>query len=498
MLAFWSPEGELRAKELLYRCLEELRVTKAALYLVGSEGSFELATNFGFGRRDAISADVKPGHPLWDWVRRHRSGPAYANEAADIPELRPLLEDAGTSRLLTIPLTAAGRLVGFVDARDKGRKASFGPEDVPLARTIGAALEEWLGEIGAYGEQTPPEPAAPTPISGAAAKERNGPHPHSDAIEEVTALVRCLAGMRGVAATALMVTDGVSVRVLALCAVPLDNRQREAIASHQRGVMAAGGVRLPAPNQWGWVEETSRGGELVGDEVRTGILLAGPPAWAVLSVVTKGNQAVAEQILAAAQRHLALAGRLSNYRRAARNLARTLLEPGEESYRHLRQHAQTTSELVQRIAAVLQLGDDEEEFLTIAGYLHDVGMRELDYGRIYRMDRPGEAERRIFKRHPLVGAHIVESAAFPGDLAAAIRHHHERWDGNGYPQRLAGRNIPLASRVIHIAEVYDTLTSASSYKRAIGREAALDVIRAEAGQQFDPDLIPALEQALGA
>jgi len=69
-----------------------------------------------------------------------------------------------------------------------------------------------------------------------------------------------------------------------------------------------------------------------------------------------------------------------------------------------------------------------------------------------------------------------------------IRHHHERWDGNGYPDRLGGSAIPFASRLIHLAEVYDTLTSPSSYRRPVGREAALTTIRAEAGRQFDPDL----------
>jgi putative nucleotidyltransferase with HDIG domain len=149
------------------------------------------------------------------------------------------------------------------------------------------------------------------------------------------------------------------------------------------------------------------------------------------------------------------------------------------------------------MAAALDLGADEEELVTVAAYLHDVGMRELDYGHIYRLPRPGEAEKRMYLRHPVVGARIVESAAFPGDLAGAIRHHHERWDGNGYPNKLAGNNIPLASRIIHLAEVYDVLTSPSSYKPAIGREAALTAIRADAGKQFDPELVPLLEELVG-
>jgi len=146
------------------------------------------------------------------------------------------------------------------------------------------------------------------------------------------------------------------------------------------------------------------------------------------------------------------------------------------------------------MAAQLDLTERDEETLTLAAYLHDVGMRELEYQRIYRMERPGDVERRMYHRHPSLGARIVENSEYPGPLAGAILHHHERWDGKGYPQKLAGRAIPLFSRIIHLAEVYDVLTSSSSYRRPVARDAALELIRAEAGKQFDPDLVPVLEQ----
>ncbi len=501
MLSFWEPDRETRAKEILYRCLEELGVTKAALYLAGSEGAFELATSYGFGRRDPVAAEVKSGHPLWDWVRRHRAAPAYANEVGDIQELKPLVETTGTSRFLTIPLSVGPKLVGFVDARGKGRSAPFGPDDIPLARTIEAAFEDWLKEIGAYGEATPaagsgmaaapPPPPTPAPPAG-------GGLPHRWVVEEATAVVRSLASFPGVAATALTVTDGSSVRVLVLRSVPLDHTQQRALAAHQAEALATIAGQLPPPSRWGWEEQDSGGSERHGEEIRTAILLGGPPIWVVLSLVTRGGQSVAERILAVARRHVATASALRDYRRAARNLARVLLEPGEVSFPHLRQHSQATSELAQRMAVVLRLSEDEEELLTVAAYLHDVGMRELDYTRVYRVEHPGEVERRLFQRHPVVGARILESTAFPGDLAGAVRHHHERWDGGGYPHRLAGRNIPRASRIIHLAEVYDTLTSASSYKRPVARDAALEIVRQEAGKQFDPDLIPALVEAVQA
>jgi putative nucleotidyltransferase with HDIG domain len=505
MLPSWDSKRQLHAKEILYRCMEELEATKAALFLEGSEGDFELATSYGFGRRDTLPATVKAGHPLWDWVRRNRTSPAFINEPDnEAADLKALLEGAGTARLLTIPLSVGDRLVGLVDARDKSRKAPFGPEDLIVAKSIGQAFESFLIEAGTYGKPVPaPQPVqtpqqAPSPPVVAAPRVEAPGYPHRWIIEELAGLLRALSRLSGVAAAALSVTDSRTVRTLVLRTTPLDQQRRDALASHQARTLLESGVRLPPASRWGWDEQDSNGGETRCEEIRTAVLQAGPPVWVVLSLVTPTGSPVAEVVFTAAARQFELARMVRDYRRAARNLARVLLEPGETAFPHLRQHSQSTSELTQRMVAALHLPENDEELITVAAYLHDVGMRELEYARVYRMERPGEQERRLYQRHPVVGARIVEAAEFPGDLAGAIRYHHERWDGAGYPQHLAGRNIPFPSRIIHIAEVYDVLTSPSSYRRPASRDAALDVMRAEAGKQFDPDLIPILAEVVRA
>jgi putative nucleotidyltransferase with HDIG domain len=501
MLPSWDSQRQLRAKEILYRCMEELEATKAALYLEGEGGDFELATSYGFGRRDTLPPGVKAGEPMWDWIRRNRTSPAYINELKDFPSLQPLLEGAGTSRLMTIPLSVGSRLVGLVDARDKSRKAPFGTEDVIIGRSIGQALEAWLIEVGTYGRPSAESQSAlhpPAPPVTAPPRMDTLSFPHRWIIEDLTGLMRALARLPGVAAAALSVTDSRTIRTLVLRTAPLDQQRREALSSHQSRTLQDAGVRLPPANRWGWDEQDSNGPETRYEEIRTAVLHNGPPVWVVLSLVTPTASPVAEAVFAAASHQLSLARMVRDYRRAARNLARVLLEPGETAFPHLRQHSQTTSELAQRLAAMLHLSDQDEELITVAAYLHDVGMRELEYSRVYRMDRPGEQERRLYQRHPVVGARIVETAEFPGDLAGAIRYHHERWDGTGYPQRLAGRNIPLPSRIIHLAEVYDVLTSPSSYRRSAGRDTALDVIRSEAGKQFDPELVPVFAEVVRA
>lgn len=499
MLQGWNDDRQRGVKEILYRCLEELGATKAALYLLGSSGAFELACHYGFGRRDLVAPAVGNEHPLWDWIRRHRTAPAFVNDAAEDAAMYKVLESAGTARLLTVPISAAGELVGFVEARDKARRLPFDGEDARVARSIAAAVEAFLSEHALFGAA--PATAAPplhaTQAAPAPPPANAGPvFPHRAAFEEVVGILRAASALRDVAAVAVTVTDKSSVQIRSFSGVPLESSQRDALAAHQVSALERLGVRLPPPTRWAWVEERSSGPTKSGDVIHTGVLHPGPPVWLVASLVTPRASTAPSVVLATAARVLALALGVQRYRRATRNLARVLLEPGEQSLSHLRQHSQAVSELAQRLAAALRLGEDEEELVTVAAYLHDVGMRELDYARTYRMERPGDAERRLYQRHPVVGARIVESAEFPGDLAAAIRAHHERWDGKGYPGRTAGDAIPLASRIIHIAEVYDVLTSPSSYRRTIGRDAALDLIRGEAGKQFDPALVPVLEEVV--
>jgi putative nucleotidyltransferase with HDIG domain len=501
----WDGEIERRAKELLYRFMEELGVVKAALYLLSEEGHFELADQYGFGKRDALQVQIRAGDALFDWVRRHRTAPAYVNDRFEERSLTQLMESATSARLMVVPLTLGDRLVGFVDARDKARRAPYEPGDVHRARAIAAALQNLIAESGVYGRPqraagapVPPgltpataePPPAPTPPAAAEGEALDAP-----LIASLAGSVRRASALPGIAGLAFTVTDGRTVRVLLRAGLHLEPPQREAIAAHQAALLEPQKPGLPPASAWGWSEETSDGEERHAEAIRSAVLLAGPPMWILCSALGPVSSTAPDVVLDLLRNEASLAFELVRYRRATRNLARTLLEPGEMSYPRLRAHSQATSELAQRMATIIGMSAADEELVTVAAYLHDVGLRELDYARLHRLENPSEADRRTFRRHPVVGARIVASAEFPHDLAGTIRHHHERWDGSGYPDRLGGRAIPFAARVIHLAEVYDTLTSQSSYRRPVSREAALTMIRAEAGRQFDPDLVPILEEA---
>jgi len=126
----------------------------------------------------------------------------------------------------------------------------------------------------------------------------------------------------------------------------------------------------------------------------------------------------------------------------------------------------------------------------LGALLHDIGKIIVPTEVLNKTSNLSEEEWAIMKRHPEAGLELVADIDFPGDVRAIIRNHHERWDGRGYPDGLAGEEIPFAARILCVADVYDALTTARSYRDSLSHERAVEVMRASPGQ-FDPQLLEA-------
>jgi len=128
------------------------------------------------------------------------------------------------------------------------------------------------------------------------------------------------------------------------------------------------------------------------------------------------------------------------------------------------------------------------------GYLlHDIGKLAIPDAILYKPGALDEDERALMSRHPLIGAEMVSGIEFLADAVQVVRSHHERWDGTGYPDGLAGAEIPLAARVFAVADVLDALTTDRPYRSASPLNEAREQIRAGAGTHFDPQVIAAFE-----
>ena len=162
---------------------------------------------------------------------------------------------------------------------------------------------------------------------------------------------------------------------------------------------------------------------------------------------------------------------------------------------YTRGHSQRVGEYSARIARRLGADDPAVELTRLAGNLHDLGKLAIPEEVLRKPDDLSEAERLILERHPQIGYRMLESLGVQ-PVAEWVLHHHERWDGAGYPDRLAGEQIPLGARIIFVADSYDAMTSERAYSQAMSQREALAELERCAGTQFDPAVVKALAEEL--
>ncbi|HAG06668.1 MAG TPA: hypothetical protein DCL13_00660, partial [Peptococcaceae bacterium] len=153
---------------------------------------------------------------------------------------------------------------------------------------------------------------------------------------------------------------------------------------------------------------------------------------------------------------------------------------------YTRGHSVRVARLARACARTLGLGAEEQEQVYFAALLHDVGKIGVPESILLKPGPLSAEEWKEVQNHPVVGARILEPARFPGAVVAAVRYHHEDYGGGGYPDGLTGDEIPLLARVIRVADAYDAMTSARSYRRPFTPEEAREELRRGAGRQFDP------------
>jgi putative nucleotidyltransferase with HDIG domain len=158
-------------------------------------------------------------------------------------------------------------------------------------------------------------------------------------------------------------------------------------------------------------------------------------------------------------------------------------------------HSQRVERHSYRTAFAMGLNVHDIEDLRRAAALHDVGKIRIPDRILRKPTQLTIEERAVVEEHVVVGAWMVSQVG-NSDVVSAVRHHHERWDGAGYPDGLAGAEIPLFARIIAVADAYDAITSTRPYRVSSDREFAVDVLRESAGTQFDPEVVDAFIAAL--
>ena len=161
----------------------------------------------------------------------------------------------------------------------------------------------------------------------------------------------------------------------------------------------------------------------------------------------------------------------------------------KDAYTH--GHSRRVSFMAMQVARMLRLPDEEIDIIERAALLHDIGKIGISNAILFKTGKLTDEEYVIMKEHAIFGENIIKPIKHMATEAGIIRHHHEHWDGGGYPDGLKGEGIPIGAAIIGVCDAYDTMTSDRPYRRSLGRDFALAELQRCSGSQFNPMVVGA-------
>lgn len=530
---------EAKLKQILYGCVEHVQATKAAMYLTASldlnDKTYEVVTSYQFN--DPARKVVKGIDDVVDRLAVKRDA-FFVNGLGSDTRFSEMMFRQGNDRFLAAPLFARGRLLGYIDMRDKAGRKPFDSADLIAARSIGEQVLALLASHQLFGlapipvEQLEPVssrasmptlsmpqvsvPAMPVPegrgdpspearraIEAARASMARRQHTQANAgkrligdedLEGSRLLLPAALAIPGTVLAALTVTRGVSEPQSIMSISTLTAEANETLQKHIRSWLQRANQPLTAPiaprisYPFGAHVEaitSSRIAALASAAVNTQSLDG-------LVLLTLGFDRTPEpqtqRAIRLFLRQLEQAIDASAAARDRQAVAENLLEPDFQKFPELADHSRQVSTIAHLFALSLDLPRSQAETIRIAGLVHDVGLRLLDYDRLYRRPNLNGEELRILAEHPIIGAALVEPL-LGNEIAQIVLRHHERVDGKGYPSRMTGNNIPMGSRIIQICDAWVAMTARHSYQAPFTSEDATQRMREGAGTQFDDALV---------
>ncbi len=170
------------------------------------------------------------------------------------------------------------------------------------------------------------------------------------------------------------------------------------------------------------------------------------------------------------------------------NILKSLVLTIEARDSYTKRHSERVTEIAIEIAEEMNCSQDVKDALAFGGFLHDIGKIGVKDTILLKPARLTDEEFEEIKKHPVIGDSIVEPLGSYPNERLIIRHHHERFDGRGYPDGLAGEEIPLTARILAVADTYDSMTTTRPYRKGLPHQVAIEEIKRCSGTQFDPEV----------
>ena len=483
-----------RLAQLLYRCLEEVGSTKAALYLAQpGGGAFRLVSHYGWPRATPPPPQLATTDPLM--VLAHRERRCFVlNDGANYPELQAFSQGKADPRYFVAPIYDHGEWIGLLIQRDHN-----GSEPYSLERQEGPTQLICQEVVQAIKHVEAPAPArrdAAVPAVQAFEPIRvPAPPTFPEQRSYFWETAHLLCQVVPAAAVALWIFDPLESRpVLAYSSLPLSpelERQVISLAQAQRPDLHDPDLQILTKAEHFDLSP-------IQGPFRTllPILLEEQFGMADLMLVFRVEDKPflprEQEFARGLARMLGLfleEGRVhERYHQSFLSVSHRILADAGSKVPYIRDHSVNTAELARSLARRLELTSPEVEAVTISAILHDVGTLLLDRKLL---DKPtlSPADREQMQAHPILASTFLKDFHFPFDVLRIIRHHHEQWDGKGYPDGIKGAAIPIESRIIHLVESFQVMTAGAPYRTAKPVLDALAELRQLAGLHFDPQIV---------
>ena len=543
-------ELQPKLKEILYDCAVEIRATKAALYLFDGNSRYELVTEYGFrntprtllDRNDPVIDRCGRGKTVFfingltaeprfseilfsSQTERMLVAPLYSRgqlvglidmrdkqgkapfEQTDVPKAQSIAE-----RIIALFVNKNVFGHRFIVLSEAEGAQAPAPPSAPAAPANeignGPALRQ-VATTAPPPPAAPPEPAPRTHVPRLATLVLEArtiasrisivPSPESMTESELTAARDALRSILLLpnAIAAMFSAYGHLGGVQEIAARgPLNDEAKNVLQSKlnvwltKRGEGSGGLLRTTVQTPPGSSGSPIAAAQL--QKVFTAPVVAGSLRGLYLTVAFAAPPERSEHELLAAllqqlQQAIEQAPLRTSYGSLRISVAEKLLEPDFARYPELRRHTDAVARLCEAFGRFLSMTPAELETIGLIARVHDVGMRLLDYERLYRKRDLSSDELGILREHVSVGAALVEPL-LGSEVARGVLCHHERVDGSGYPNELRGDEIPLASRVLQLCDAWVAMTDPDTYQPPKSGDAAFAAISSAAGAQFDQPL----------
>lgn len=217
----------------------------------------------------------------------------------------------------------------------------------------------------------------------------------------------------------------------------------------------------------------------------------------LMSVISRAAKTLVDQNKKLMQKNNEIESAYSKLSTAYRETLVTLSKAVDARDSYTAGHSERVSEISSLIARRLDLPIREIEQIKLAATFHDIGKIGIPDSVLLKPGKLTEIEYKQIKEHSMIGVNILSEIVFLKDTLPIILHHHENYDGTGYPIGISGTAIPIGARVIRVADTFDAMTSNRPYRKALSHEEAIQEIQKFKGSQFDPEIADTIRDALG-